>query len=192
MLWIVLQIIAVLSMVIGWAGLPDDLAKWRELINMLLDRSWLSWLFMIVGFLLFVACYWRFLVRQTQGFLGHASALVSMTQTDFMVDAQYVLIRGLFIVWLPLIVMGVVFDIMAPPIVFLVCGLVFSIGLYVRRLGVTGRHQEQQEVITILRGLAGIFATMLVIGVMVVVTLELLDVFKTLFHQQIEIFHKNE
>ena len=33
---------------------------------------------------------------------------------------------------------------------------------------------------------------MLVIGVMVVVTLELLDVFKTLFHQQIEIFHKNE
>ena len=186
--WWIWQIVSGLIMLIGLGGIEDDLANWKERFVMLMERGWLSWLFILTGLLMIIIGNWGFLARQAQGFHKHISALLAMTQTDFMVDAQYVITRGLLIIFLPLIVMGVVFNIMAPPIVFLVCGLVFSTGLYVRRLGVTGRHQEQQEVIAILRGLGGLFVTMLVIGVMVVVGLELLDAFKALLHQQVESF----
>ncbi len=159
---------------------------------MLMERGWLSWLLTLTGLLMMVIGNWRTIVQKTQRFHKHIPSFLAMTQTDFMVDAQYLLIRGLLIVWLPLIVVGVAFDIMAPPIVFVVCGLVFSTWLYVRRLGVTGRHQEQQEVIAILRGLAGLFAAILVIGVMMVVALELLASFKALLHQQFGTFRQSQ
>ena len=179
-------------MVIGWAGLPDDLAKWRELIDMLLDKSWLSWLFILAGLLILVVSNWHFIVRQTQGFLGHASALLSVTQNDFMVDVQYVILRGLATILAPIILLKVLFDIEVPPIILMSVSAAFGIWLYVRRLGLTERHKEQEEVLAILRWVAGLFAIMVVIGVLVVISLEIVAAFKAFLHHQFGTFRENQ
>lgn len=180
-LWLLFSI-AVLGMTM--LDLPWDIPKWLN------DIGWyISFLMFMIAVIGLTQPMWEKHWR-TLWYKPKASALIAVMQTDFLADTQYVMFRGLPTLLLPVIVLKTVFDIEVPTVMAASSAAVLGLWLYVRRLGMTGRHQEQKEVIGILRWFGGLFAMMLVIGVLVVISLELLAAFKAALHQQFGTFRQ--